>query len=535
MGKKLLCLIMAICFALGLTACGGESIAMDSSARTDNTLKGGFVAETADYVYFINGVENYATTYKTGSVTKGALLRTPKSTFADASKRTYETVVSKLIVADDTDAGFYIYGDYVYYAVPSAENDKTGTVKNDQLNFFRTKLDGTNTSKNITGRDFGHSATYRYVAVGEKVFLVVYSTELYVYDAVNGKEVYTTEAKKDANAEDKIDVAEVIFADDAVYFTSLPVNKELSDGDNIQKDAHHDVYKVDLSASTVSAKVVLSGIGKNTIGNDDKTGVDLIGVTIDLLRVDGGKLYFSYTSLNKLNATAVYMAIEQDKLGTVDARAWKDAGEISIVANKNTTAIFADTSIFHGEKMYFVDAEKGLCVYDPAKATDGDTTDLGVSIVYYSDIVKTATLDFVNKEGDVDYLYFHNGDNNYFKLNISSVTADTKEFRINKHAVNATWYTPEVIKVGEAYYFVAAYSDVEFKSYIYTINMTELKTAYDAWDADESEDKKEDFYATDESAEDYDEDAETLKEFAVRHSLLGVISEDDLKVEESAE
>ena len=50
MGKKLLCLIMAVCFVLGLTACGNNSAAMDTSAKNDSTLHGGFVAETDDYV-----------------------------------------------------------------------------------------------------------------------------------------------------------------------------------------------------------------------------------------------------------------------------------------------------------------------------------------------------------------------------------------------------------------------------------------------------------------------------------------------------
>jgi len=82
MGKKLLCLIMAVLMLVGLTACGGESIAMDSSNKVD-TVQGGFVAETEKYVYFINGVENYTTSYKTGKVTKGALMRTEKKNLAD--------------------------------------------------------------------------------------------------------------------------------------------------------------------------------------------------------------------------------------------------------------------------------------------------------------------------------------------------------------------------------------------------------------------------------------------------------------------
>ena len=526
MGKKLLCLIMAICCVLGLASCGANSIPMDGSAKTDATLKGGFVGETADYVYFINGVESYTTTYETGSVTKGALLRTKKADLADLSKATYETVVSKLIVADDMNAGFYIYGDYVYYAVPSTANDKTGTVKNDQLNFFRTKLDATQTSANITARDFPHSATYRYIAVGEKVYLVVHSTELYVYDAINGKEVYTTEAKDGDSVLDKVDVAEVVFSDSAVYFASIPVDKALSDEDNVQKESHHVVYKLDLSATEVKPVIVLNGVGTSNVGNDSGEGVDLIGVTIDLLRVDGGKLYFTYKSLNTVTGTnPVYMAIAESALTEAGAKAWKKDENVVSLTNKNTASVFADTSIFFDGKVYYVDATFGLLVYDNAKVSDANT-DFGVSIVYYSDVIKSATLDFVNEEGDATFMYFHDASGIYYKVRIDEVTKDTKEFRLNKHAIDTAWYKPEVVKVGEEFFLIASYSGVEFKDYVYAINMTELKKDYDAWEASEDEDKAEDFYAEDEL--DSDEDSEeTFEDFANRHGILGVIDDAD--------
>ena len=113
--------------ALGFTACSGNTLATGDKG-TD--MKGGFVASTNDYVYFINGVESYTTTYKTGKVTKGALMRVKKDKLA-AEDAAYETVVSKLIVSDDKTAGFYINGEYVYYAVPSTENNKKGETKND--------------------------------------------------------------------------------------------------------------------------------------------------------------------------------------------------------------------------------------------------------------------------------------------------------------------------------------------------------------------------------------------------------------------
>ena len=170
--------------ALGFTACSGNTLA-NGDKGTD--MKGGFVASTNGYVYFINGVESYTTTYKTGKVTKGALMRVKKDKLT-AGDAAYETVVSKLIVSDDKTAGFYINGEYVYYAVPSTENNKKGETKNDQLLFFRTKLDASETSAKIADKDFSHDAKFRFIASGDSVYLAVYSTNLYVYDAISGKE-----------------------------------------------------------------------------------------------------------------------------------------------------------------------------------------------------------------------------------------------------------------------------------------------------------------------------------------------------------
>lgn len=532
MGKKLLCLIMAICFVLGLTACGGESIAMDNSAKTDATLRGGFVAETADYVYFINGVESYTTDYKTGKVTKAALMRTKKSNFASLETAEYETVVSKLIVADDTDAGIYINGDYVYYAVPSNENDRTGTVKKDKLNFFRTKLDGTHTSKNIPGRDFTHAAKYRYIVSGENVYLVVYETDLYVYNADELELIYTTEADEDAKKVDKIDVAEVLFGDKSVYFTSLPVNKNLSDEENIQKDSFHHVYKIDFAGK--KADLVINGEGKKGVAGENDNGVGLLGVTVDLLRVAGDKLYFAYTGLNtNANASPVYVEVAESALNADSANGWdKNSAFVELaLTNKNTAGIFADTSIFYNGLIYYVNSTFGLLSYDNTKASDAET-DFGVSVLYHSDVMVGATLDFINKEGSADVLYFHDSTGNYYKLNLTDLNADSKELKLNAIAIDTSWYSPEVVAVGGDYYFIAVYSDAEYDSYCYAINVTELEKAYNALEEDED---KTAFYELADEDEEEDESAEKVVRATDFAQRLGVLSAEDMPEEESAE
>lgn len=538
MGKKLLCLIMALCCVFGLVACGEDKIAADK-AGTDSTLSGGFVAETNDYVYFINGIESYETEYKDGNVTKGALLRTKKSNLANLANATYETVVSKLLVAGDTDAGFYIFGDYVYYAVSSTENDKTGTTKKDKLNFFRTKLDATDTSKNIVDRDFTNSVTYRYIKSGDGVYLVIHSTDLFVYDAVNGGLLFTTEVnaedkkyKKDeeklnADKLSKIDVSEVVFAGNNVYVTSNPINQHLSNPDNIQKDAYHVVYKIDFAGKKLEK--IIDGAGTTVIDGDDNynaSGIGVLGVTIDLLRVADGKLYFSYTSLNTIEGSQpVYMCIPEKDLTNI-ATTWHTKAEyVYTETTSNTASIFADSSIFYNGKVYYVQADIGLLVYDNTQK-DEPTTDNGVVVFHSSEIMKGATLDFVNVESGVPFLYFHDASNNYYKFNLNT---KEDEFRINKHAINSAWYKPEVVKSGDKYYFIAVYSGADFKSYSYVIDMAKMKADYDAWEADETEDTEGDFYAVE-----IDSD-EKFDVFAKANGLLGVAAEKDVNEESTGE
>ena len=523
MGKKLLCLIMAMCCIFALASCGEKAITMDH-AGTDNTLHGGFVAETNGYVYFINGIESYSTSYKPGEVTKGALMRVSKSNL----KATPETVVSKLLVAGDTDAGFYIFGDYVYYAVSSTEKDKTGNVKMDQLNFFRTKLDATETSKgNIADRDFPNSVTYRYMSVGGKVYLVVYSTDLFVYDAENGGLVYTTEVnpedkkyKKDeeqlkADKLAKIDISEVLFTENAVYFTSYPINKLLSNADNIQKEAYQVVYKLNFAGK--KADKIIDGAGTTRVdGTTNETGFGILGVTLDLLRVENETLYFTYTSLNTVEGgQAVYMAIPEEELSGI-ATTWHTNEEF-VYSNTTvyTSTLFSTTTLFHGGKAYFVNANIGLLVYDHTKKDSADT-DGGVTVLLSAEVLKSATLDFVNVEEGVPYLYFHDAAGIYYKVDITQ-DADTAKIvnstilRINEYAINTAWYKPEVVKSGSKYYLLAVYSGAEFKSYVYAIDLANaLDVEDEAWEEENELESNADF-----------------KVFAANYGILGVVADKD--------
>ena len=138
---------------------------------------GGFAVEKGDYVYFINGMEANTASNEFGEVTKGSLMRIKKADLSDAFKKDNvslenkaETVVPMLFVAQNYDAGIYIYGDYVYYATPTSDKNMKGEVENTWIDFKRARLDGKETMKDYFFRISDNAANYRFVKVGNDVY-----------------------------------------------------------------------------------------------------------------------------------------------------------------------------------------------------------------------------------------------------------------------------------------------------------------------------------------------------------------------------
>lgn len=144
--KKLTSMIAAAALCATVISFAGCSDNYSTKVPGDDIFEGevvsngGFVVEKGNYVYFINGAEEYTASNKYGEVVKGALMRLSKSDLASKNYDNAVTVVPMLFVAQNFDAGIYIYGDYVYYASPTTEKDQDGNVQNDWVSFKRAKL-----------------------------------------------------------------------------------------------------------------------------------------------------------------------------------------------------------------------------------------------------------------------------------------------------------------------------------------------------------------------------------------------------------
>lgn len=204
----LVCLLTALSFSL--VGCGGDSFRKINVAGKQNTAytvhsQGGNAVQYGNYVYFINGYAGYDDTNGDQNdwpnVVKGGLYRAElygeqnKQNAAefDIAKNPEAVTDGLEFVRDEsvdtdgkkTDAvrvqriapkrigtsgykqgGIFIYDDYVYFASPNNEKNKSGTVQTGKTDFFRAKLDGSDaervyTTKSATSTESAY-AFYKY-------------------------------------------------------------------------------------------------------------------------------------------------------------------------------------------------------------------------------------------------------------------------------------------------------------------------------------------------------------------------------------
>lgn len=168
---------------------------MDNSRAVAGT-NGGFLTQTNDYVYFINGKAANTDSNSFGSVVKGSVQRLKKTELAKNNYAACETVVPSVIYSGNTNAGIYVYGDYIYYTTPTTERNSDGEILNSNLDFKRTRLDGKDTTSGYIWQSTDNAVDYRYVSVGDTVYIIyALSENLYGKSATNIHSVNCTTGK----------------------------------------------------------------------------------------------------------------------------------------------------------------------------------------------------------------------------------------------------------------------------------------------------------------------------------------------------
>lgn len=189
MKKKLIPIITILVCALLLTlsACSGynqKAIGGGPDVSAPVTNNGSMVVQKGDYYYYINGKAEVEGENKFGSTVKGAIVRTKIDELYDTTKQ--QIIVPKIVLNSYQDAGFYIFGDTIYYTSPNDAKNKEGTVETAYLNFMKTKLDGTGTVK--LGTVSSNSLQHKYFEKDGKVMLAyIDSSKVYVLDCETKK------------------------------------------------------------------------------------------------------------------------------------------------------------------------------------------------------------------------------------------------------------------------------------------------------------------------------------------------------------
>ena len=163
MRKKVLLVVVAValllCVLASLCACESYKATALSKVGDKNAVvesNGGLVVKQGGYLYFVNGFSDYLKEKGKdnwfGNVVKGAIVRVTYHT--DGSLGDDMTVVvPKSVMASSANVGFSIFGEWIYYVSPSAEEDRSGAVQTDTLQFLRTKIDGTDTQLILNWND----------------------------------------------------------------------------------------------------------------------------------------------------------------------------------------------------------------------------------------------------------------------------------------------------------------------------------------------------------------------------------------------
>ncbi|MDR2634444.1 MAG: DUF5050 domain-containing protein [Clostridiales bacterium] len=162
--KAVLAVICAAAVALSVllfAACNGLKWDGVGGGSPESPVESqyGFVVKQGGYLYFINGDDSAVAENLFGKHEKGALIRAELDGNGDVKPDTYKRIVPLVVYSADKNAGFAVFGNYIYYAAPNTEKDKTGTPSTTQLDIMRSKIDGSSPEVllTLTSRSFPFS------------------------------------------------------------------------------------------------------------------------------------------------------------------------------------------------------------------------------------------------------------------------------------------------------------------------------------------------------------------------------------------
>ncbi|MGN0807097.1 MAG: hypothetical protein ACI4MN_01435 [Candidatus Coproplasma sp.] len=421
--------------------------ANDTATEAVAGTNGGFVVETENYAYFINGKSENTQTNSFGSVVKGSVQRISKEDLSAHNYTNTTTIVPSVIYSgnEDYNAGLYIYGGYLYYTTPSTQMNSSGEVLNTRLDFKRTKLDGTDTTNGYIWQSEDNTVDYRYVEVDGVVYifyamsenlygsektnihsincetgkdtLLAYGVSSYSFDTENPENpyVYYTMAVPQAMGESSTLSYNQLYRVKADV-TESPRSYDFSGVEDY--DAETDPVYVNMgdfvfdgiSKMAASKGLTQFNYGYGVDGVDQKPTLSNGDYTYDIQWYKNGELYF--TRKDSVGSTYLYKLADGDI--TADRNAITANEDAIIFIRENYTTNY--TFVTMDNVLYAVETgSSGIFKKPMTYDAVSNSYSFGDSIKMSDD--SSATVLFVKEEGGHIYLYYSMTGSNGYSIN----------------------------------------------------------------------------------------------------------------------
>lgn len=457
--KGLLTISLAATIVGTAAACGGGN--SDSWKGTDFTdygavieqVHGGFVEETENYVYFINGIESSSSDNAFGTPIKGSLVAAKKTDLTNS-----QVVIPELLTAADYGAGVYIFGEgdetYAYYGTPNREKTSSGAVASSEMTFTRTRLDGKKNEKFFTVSSF--STNYRMAQAADGTVYIVYydadSASLISYNCTAKKSTVIAKTDEKTN-ETEGDSGEYLSLDDykfldnesgaqVVYTMTVYTQKYYS-----EQEADDSSY----SRQTANYNYTyLYTVGENPVcikNGKDKNETYALNANV--------KEYLFYTVTPFGGSEKTY--------------------GVKLSDTATETEIFYSDNIKDGmiiksyEEVYYLDTDakkviKNTLIKD--ETVEPKINEQNIKATILSDETISSLLDVDN-----NYIYCFNTDGYIVAVERAG---EGRTIRVSERTASASWYTPEAVTISGTKYMLYCDSSAEGNSYIHYAKLNDL-------------------------------------------------------------
>ncbi len=392
-----------------------------SSAEAINN--GSLAVRQGDYLYYVNGQDdtsNIKTAYDNHfgkASVKGSIMKSKID--ADGNLTDTQVVVPKMFYTGNTKGGFSIFGEWLYYVSPSTQTDNKGKVLTSQLEYMRTKTDGTKTQS--IGIVEGSSLSYVFTPTA---LIYVKGSDL-VKVSYDAKKIGKT-----TTVAEKVTGSLFTAQSQMIFYTKATSDKTL---------ANNVVYAMNGDSKPVEI------IGDKTYASGDKATLTE-QKTISLIKYDPSEnvLYYSRK--------------DNDATALVGTYGYKFADGFKAIDKA-------------GEKRYAVSA---LSSFVPAGFDKGLVDISSAKIKMYKPLADGANVDDTTKEielsakptylfGDSTYLYYI-VNNKLARLNY--VAEKPVEDIISDANISTSWFAPT--KIDNFIYYIDAANSSYLSRFDYT-------------------------------------------------------------------